>query len=605
MVFFRRLDKSVFIFALFILLYTIQSRGSKFDLTILKIATMTSSLNKPLDMTNSTSTTSPNADGVIIGSQTKMASAAAHLPNSSVCSDDQVWANKPFVDGGRTMIGGVIEEFPGLVEDVTSPILDSTTGQRIIIGSMAQMSATDAVRAVDAAKTAWDTGRGEWPQMSLKSRIEAIGRLVTSLKSRRDEIVNVLMWEICKTSADAAAEFDRTVLFIEATIAAIREADEKDGGYKLVSGIMAKVRRNAIGVMLILGPFNYPFNETYTALIPALLMGNVVVMKIPTVGGLAHVLTMEAYASALPPGVVNFVSGPGRTTMAPIMRSGVDVFSFIGGSKAANILLKEHPAPHRLKVWLSLEGKNLAIVADDADLDVAAEQCTIGSTTYNGQRCTAIKMMFVHESVADAFVVKLVQRVNALRAGLPWEAGVSITPLPEPQKPAYLQGLMSDAVSKGAAVVNEAEGGGSLTGLIMKPAVVYPVTRDMKLWHEEQFGPVVPVARYSDISEVHQYIADMPFGQQAAIFSAQSSTIAPLIDVLSTAVGRININTQCGRSPDVFPFSGRRSSALGTLSVTEAVNAFSIETVVAFKHSAANQALVEGTEPLSQFMTPL
>lgn len=140
------------------------------------------------------------------------------------------------------------------------------------------------------------------------------------------------------------------MLFIEATIKAIKEIDRTEGGYKVVSGIQAKVRRAGIGAMLAMGPFNYPFNETYTTLIPALLMGNTVVMKIPTVGGLAHVLTMDAYAKCLPPGTMNFVSGPGRVTMSPVMKTGLDVFAFIGGSKAADILLKEHPAPHRLTV---------------------------------------------------------------------------------------------------------------------------------------------------------------------------------------------------------------------------------------------------------------
>jgi glyceraldehyde-3-phosphate dehydrogenase (NADP+) len=291
--------------------------------------------------------------------------------------------------------------------------------------------------------------------------------------------------------------------------------------------------------------------------------------------------------------------------MGPIMKTGVDIFAFIGGSKAADIILKEHPAPHRLKVFLSLEGKNLGIITEDADIDVAAEQCTIGSTTYNGQRCTAIKMMFVHKSVAQPFVEKLSSRINALKCGLPWEAGVMITPLPEPDKPEFLKGLIDDAVSKGASVVNAAEGGGQTSGLLMKPAVVYPVTEQMDLWHKEQFGPVVPIAVYENIEEVVEYITKMPYGQQAAIFSTKPTTFAPLIDLLSTAVGRINLNTQCGRSPDVFPFSGRRSSANGTLSVTEAINAFSIETVVAFKHTEVNASLAKGTEEFSSFMAPL
>ncbi len=113
------------------------------------------------------------------------------------------------------------------------------------------------------------------------------------------------------------------------------------------------------------------------------------------------------------------------------------------------------------------------------------------------------------------------------------------------------------------------------------------------------------MAEFREVEEVYEYIARMPFGQQAAIFTSSPETVAAFVDVLSTAVGRININTQCGRSPDAFPFSGRRNSALGTLSVTEAVNAFSVETVVAFKHSAATEELVRTSENFSKFMAPL
>lgn len=256
-------------------------------------------------------------------------------------------------------------------------------------------------------------------------------------------------------------------------------------------------------------------------------------------------------------------------------------------------------------MWLSLEGKNLGIVTADADLTVAVEQCVLGSLSFNGQRCTAIKMIFVHSSVAPAFTAKFVEKVAALKSGLPWEDGVSITPLPEPSRPGFLLSLIEDAVGKGATVVNSHLGGGTLKDNLLLPAVVSPVTESMRLWHEEQFGPVVPIAVYDDIEEVKTYIQKMPYGQQAAIFSTSAATTAPLVDLLSTAVGRININTQCGRSPDVFPFSGRRSSALGTLSVTEALNAFSIETVVAFKAVPANSDLVAEAETISNFLAPI
>jgi glyceraldehyde-3-phosphate dehydrogenase (NADP+) len=528
------------------------------------------------------------------------------IAHSSVSPGDEWYEKRPYVDGGGSFIGGKINAYAGEVVQVTSPIIDSATGQRAVIGQMAQMGESDALNAVKSSREAWNYGQGVWPQMSASQRIAAIEKVVASLKQKRSEIINVLQWEIAKTTADAAAEFDRTMLFIEATLKAYRESDASSS-WKTVNGILARVRRTAVGIVMCLAPFNYPMNEAYTSLIPALVMGNVLILKIPTLGGLAHILTMEAYAQHLPEGVINFVSGSGRVTMGPIMRSGaVDALAFIGGSAAADMIIKDHPNPHRLKLFLQLEGKNLGIVLPDADLDVAAEQVTIGSTTYNGQRCTAIKLVFVHESVAVKFLAAFVSKVSALKVGLPWEDKVLITPLPEPKKPAYLKELILDAVAKGAKVINAEQGGGTQSASLMTPAIVYPVTSAMRLWTEEQFGPVIPIATYSDIAQVHDYLAKTHYGQQAAVFTTNSAAAAPLLDVLSTAVGRININAQCARSPDVFPFSGRRSSALGTMSVTEGLNTFSIETVVATKDDGAlNVAIVKGFETNTKFLAPL
>lgn len=157
--------------------------------------------------------------------------------------------------------------------------------------------------------------------------------------------------------------------------------------------------------------------------------------------------------------------------------------------------------------------------------------------------------------------------MGALKAGLPWDEGVNITPLPEPNKPKYLEDLIRDAVEHGATVINADTGGGSLRGSLFQPAIVYPVTPAMRLWREEQFGPVIPVATFQELSEVKAAAKESWNGQQSAVFTSDqmSEDAASLVDSLSTIVGRININAQCQRSPDSFPFSGRRSSAMGTM----------------------------------------
>ena len=493
----------------------------------------------------------------------------------------------PEVKGGQyRFVGGKEVPHTGKVQTVLSPVYILDNMERMPIGTLPDMTGEEAVEAVEAAAAAWDRGQGTWPRMPIASRIAAIEKLVEALKEQRSYLVDVLMWEIAKSKPDAAKEFDRTMEFVAAAIAELKKDPTIGQGFsnwEVVSGVGVKVRRGPIGVMLALAPFNYPLNEMYAMLIPSLLMGNVAILKLPAIGGLVHTLTAKAFATHLPPGVINFVSGSGRATMGPIMQTGlVDVLGFIGGVKGADALIKGHPSPHRLKVFAQLEGKNLGIVLPDADLDVAAEQCMLGSTSYNGQRCTAIKLVMVHESIADAFVQKLVAKIGALKAGLPWEDGVSITPLPEANKPKYLEGLIADALDQGASVANEALGGGQLAGALMTPAIVDGVTPEMRLFHEEQFGPVVPVARFKDISEVTSAIKESWNGQQAAIFTSDAKAAAPLVDTLSTVVGRININVQCGRSPDNVPFSGRRSSAQGTMSVAEALRAFSVETVVAY-----------------------
>ena len=223
------------------------------------------------------------------------------VPPASLTHSDPIYQSRPYVDGLKTFIGGEIVDFDGESANATTPIVDSVTGKRIVIGRLAQMNENDALKAVDAAKATWDKGQGVWPQMSAEKRIEAMELFVEQLLTKRSEIIDILTWEICKSSADAAAEFDRTVTFIKSTIAAVRGMSQT--GWSVVSGITARVRRVAVGIMLALGPFNYPFNETYATLIPALLAGNVVIMKVPTIGGMAHMLTMEAFAKSLPPGM--------------------------------------------------------------------------------------------------------------------------------------------------------------------------------------------------------------------------------------------------------------------------------------------------------------
>lgn len=273
------------------------------------------------------------------------------------------------------------------------------------------------------------------------------------------------------------------------------------------------------------------------------------------------------------------------------MESGkVDVFAFIGTNTGANDLKKLHPKPHRLKAILGLDAKNPAIILPDADLDNTVSECVTGTLSFNGQRCTALKILFVHKSIVDVFLEKLSAAVGKLKAGMPWEPGVSLTPLPEPGKSEYLKGLVDDAIANGARVVNH--GGGVMNRTYFAPTILYPVNSKMRVYSEEQFGPVIPVVHFESDEEPVRYVLNSHFGQQLSLFGTDSKRIAKYIDDFSNQVGRINLNTQCQRGPDTFPFNGRKDSAEGTLSVADALRVFSIRTLVAAKTTGENKKLV-------------
>ncbi len=150
---------------------------------------------------------------------------------------------------------------------------------------MPQMTTEESLEVLSDAKKGWDNGKGTWPQMTLKQRIQAIQKFVTHLEqTSRDKIIDTLMYEIGKNYKDAASEFDRTISFIHETINDIQSKDDFNNAFQKVSSSNVMIRRNAFGIVLSLGPYNYPLNETYATIIPALLMGNIVILKIPQVG---------------------------------------------------------------------------------------------------------------------------------------------------------------------------------------------------------------------------------------------------------------------------------------------------------------------------------
>ncbi len=496
-------------------------------------------------------------------------------------------------DGTLYLIDGEVRRWTGATSEVTSPVCVVRDGrvERRRMGAHAALTKEEALAALDAAVRAWDHGRGRWPTMSVGARIDAVLAFVAGMEKAREESVRLLMWEIGKTRADSEKEFDRTVQYVRDTVESLKEMDRAAGRFTASAGILAQIRRAPLGPVLCMGPFNYPLNETFTTLVPALIMGNTVVAKLPRYGMLCQAPLLQAFADAFPPGVVNVVNGDGRVVAGPLVETGdLAALAFIGSSRVANVLKKQHPRPNRLRSILGLDAKNPALVLADADLDLAVRECVAGALSFNGQRCTALKLLYVQRTVAERFLQKLADAVDALPFGLPWEPGVKLTPLPEEGKAEALQKLVDDAVAKGARVVNA--NGGLVNRTFYFPSVVYPVSKAMSLHSVEQFGPVVPVVPFDDVRDVVDEIVASDFGQQASVFGRDARVVGPLVDVLANQVCRVNLNAQCQRGPDVYPFTGRKDSAEATLSVSDALRCFSIRSMVAAPGEDANRALL-------------
>ena len=162
--------------------------------------------------------------------------------------------------------------------------------------------------------------------------------------------------------------------------------------------------------------------------------------------------------------------------------------------------------------------------------------------------------------------------------------------MPEPGKPKYIIDLINDATSKGAQIINK--NGGKKSKNFVFPAVLYPVNDEMDVYKEEQFGPIIPVISFSDIKSPIDYMAKSNYGQQVSLFGNSEEKLGPVIDTLVNLVCRVNLNSSCQRGPDIYPFTGRKDSAVATLSVHDALRSFSIRTFLASKDNKTNKDIL-------------
>lgn len=468
--------------------------------------------------------------------------------------------------------------------------------KRVRLGSYPALTSRESLRILEAAGRAFGQGRGEWPALSIGRRAAAFEKFLGRIAAKKKEICLTLMWEIAKPYAEIEDEFERTVDFLRQVLAAARARERASTKLRRDKGIVGVVRDEPLGVALCLGPYNYPFFETMSLVGPALIMGNTVVVKPPRFGVLFFRHFLEDLRDCFPAGAVNVVFGDGPTVVEPLMKSGqVDLLAFIGTSRTANHLMGLHPHKNRLQVALGLGAKNAAIILADADLEVAVKESLLGALAFNGQRCAALKIFFVHERIAADYLRALKEGVERVRVGMPWMKGVRTTPLADAERIAYLDGLVLDARRRGARILNDK--GGAHAGSLFRPTLLYPVNRLMRVFDEEQFGPIIPVVPFGRIEEPLDFLRCSPYGQQLSVFGRDPSGLRPILEAARTQVARINVNAKCQRGPDIFPFTGRKDSAKGDFSRAGILDLVSARSVIAARETARGESLIRSLKP--------
>ncbi|KAJ6435652.1 hypothetical protein OIU84_000787 [Salix udensis] len=382
---------------------------------------------------------------------------------------------------------------------------------------------------MELAKSAQKT----WAKTPLWKRAELLHKAAAILKEHKAPIAECLIKEIAKPAKDSVTEVVRSGDLISYT------AEE--------------------GVR-ILGEGKFP---AVSKIGPALIAGNSLVLKPPTQGAVSCLHMVHCFHLAgFPKGLISCVTGKGSEigdflTMHP----GVNCISFTGGDTGISISKKAGMIP----LQMELGGKDACIVLEDADLDLVAANIIKGGFSYSGQRCTAIKVVLVMESVADALVEKVKARVAKLRIGPP-EDDCDITPVVTESSANFIEGLVMDAKDKGATFCQQYKREGNL----IWPLLLDNVRPDMRIAWEEPFGPILPVIRINSVEEGIHHCNASNFGLQGCVFTKDINKAMLISDAMET--GTVQINSAPARGPDHFPFQGLKDSGIGSQGITNSID---------------------------------
>lgn len=478
--------------------------------------------------------------------------------------------NKTF----KNLINGEwVSSMSGNFIDINSPLDNS------LLGRVPAMTKEEVDSAVQTAKEA----QKRWKDITISERSEILYKAADILLRNIDELSELMMMEIAKDRKSCRSEVSRTADFIKFTADTAKnlsgESIPGDSFPGFKNNKVSIVKREPLGVVLAISPFNYPINLSASKIAPGLMAGNSVVLKPATQGSLCGLYLARIFEEAgVPAGVLNTVTGRG-SEIGDYITTHKEI-SFINFTGSTEIGTRISRMTNMVPLLMELGGKDAAIVLEDADLELAASNIVAGGYSYSGQRCTAVKRILVVDTIADKLVEKIKENMKKLTLGNPLEKDVDIVPLISSKAADFVCELIEEAKEKGADLVV----GGKRDGNLIYPTLFDNVTTDMRLAWEEPFGPVIPIIRVKDKDEAIEIANRSEYGLQSAVFTENINDAFYVADKLD--VGTVQINNKTERGPDHFPFLGVKASGMGTQGIRYSIESMSRlkATVINFKN---------------------
>ena len=451
----------------------------------------------------------------------------------------------------RLFIAGAWEEARSAIQ-ATSP----ATGESI--GDVAQGDREDARRAVAAARAAFPA----WAAATAFERAAALRRIADACERRRDELARVCTLDQGKPLHESYDEVDELVAMWRG---AAEDGLRIEGAVapSATPGARVLLLRRAKGPVAVVTPWNWPYTMPAEIVAPALACGNTVIWNPAPTTAVCSGLLAECVAEAdLPPGVFNFVPGPGPEVGDEIVAHPHTVaVGFIGSTATGNRIAQRAAGKSLL---LEMGGNGPLVVLDDADLDAAADAAVVACFLCAGQSCTAGERLLVHERVRADFVARLAERVRAsAQLGDPLAEGTQMGPLNNEGVAAKMDAHVQDAIARGAEVVTGGErAGGFPTDLYWPATVLDGVEPGALAAVEETFGPIAPVVPISGLDQAIELTNDSPYGLLAAIYTGDLRKGLRFADEVRH--GLVNINETTNYWENHLPFGGRAGTDSGS-----------------------------------------